>query len=162
MRSWPSEARRMTVRSGRTPKCAWWPRQCSTPLARTSLLHPTWFLRTTVVRALAGRSVHKAHDTRAQLLERAELAGAKFACHFYRSSRLRQVVPDTAETDDAFYRKSAGCMPFEMIAGQSFAIIVFTSPSSAAASKVHASHDQPQTFLALVSWRVSTRLCACM
>ena len=103
-----------------------------------------------------------AHDTRAQLLERAELAGAKFACHFYRSSRLRQVVPDTAETDDAFYRKSAGCMPFEMIAGQSFAIIVFTSPSSAAASKVHASHDQPQTFLALVSWRVSTRLCACM
>ena len=77
-------------------------------------------------------------------------AGARRVCHFKRTSALSERVPGTEEIDGVFYRKSTGCIPFEIARGLPFVAVVFASPDSRAASSTPAGSIAPlHTFFRL-------------
>ena len=80
----------------------------------------------------------------------ASSAGARRVCHFKRTSALSERVPGTEEIDGVFYRKSTGCIPFEIARGLPFVAVVFASPDSRAASSTPAGGIAPlHTFFRL-------------
>ena len=71
---------------------------------------------------------------RAWLRVREAASGAWRACHFLRSPALREEFAQTAEVGGHFYRKALGCVPFEVVRGMHFLVVVITSPDSDAAA----------------------------
>lgn len=82
----------------------------------------------------SGLSEKEAFSTQRMLLEGEATSGARRVCHFSRSASLVEHVRGTAEIGDTFYRKSMGCVPFEVVRGMPFVAVVLTSPDSSAAA----------------------------
>ena len=62
--------------------------------------------------------------------------GARRVCHYKRASDLSERSFGTEEIDGVFYRKAAGCVPFEIARGLPFVAVVFASPDSSAAASL--------------------------
>lgn len=81
-----------------------------------------------------GLSNDEVVSTQRLLHEREARSGARRVCHFLRTAAPIERVSGMGEVRDVFYRKSMGCVPFEVVRGMPFVAVVFTSPDSSAAA----------------------------
>jgi len=89
-----------------------------------------------------------ADAAKALIAARARAAGASLVCHYRRRPQHIETSRGTAELNGNFYRLTAGCIPFRMVAGAPFVGVVFHSPdSSAAAASAGGSPGHPDARL---------------